>query len=98
VNHYGKALVAAGFLLLTGCQSATQSDKAAVPLDAQADSCGASQYQHFVGKPLSAIDNQRFTQKVRAIPWNSAVTMDFNFTRLNFMADKSGNISRVYCG
>jgi len=98
VNHYGKALMATGFLLLTACQSATQPDQAARLPDAQADSCGASQYQHFVGKPLSAIDNQRFTQKVRAIPWNSAVTMDFNFTRLNFMADKNGNISRVYCG
>lgn len=98
MNHFGKALVASGFLLLTACQSATQTDTAVRMPDAQADSCGASQYQNFVGKPLSAIDNQRFTQKVRAIPYNSAVTMDFNFTRLNFMADKSGNISRVYCG
>ncbi|ARF51400.1 MULTISPECIES: I78 family peptidase inhibitor [Pantoea] len=98
MNHYGKVLVATGFLLLTACQSTTQPDTAAVPPGKEADSCGASRYQNFVGKPLSALEQQRFSQKVRAIPWNSAVTMDFNFARLNFLADKSGTITQVYCG
>lgn len=30
--------------------------------------------------------------------YNSAATMDFNLNRLNFLADKNGNISSVYYG
>ncbi len=98
MNHYGKALVVMGFFALTACQSASNPKIAAVPQDPESDRCGASQYQNYVGKPLSSLSSQRFDHPVRAIPWNSAVTMDFNLNRLNFMADKSGNISRVYCG
>ncbi|MGK3116727.1 I78 family peptidase inhibitor [Candidatus Pantoea formicae] len=99
MTHYGKVLVATALFALTACQSATQSDStAAVNHDPETDQCGASQYQNTIGQPLTSLDNKRFDVPVRAIPWNGAVTMDFNLRRLNFMADQSGKISKVYCG
>ena len=98
MKHYGKALLVLGLLTLTACQSASKPDTASAPQDPKADRCGASQYQNYVGKPLTSLQGQHFDQKVRAIPYHSAVTMDFSLSRLNFLADKSGNISRVYCG
>ncbi|WP_312241874.1 I78 family peptidase inhibitor [Pantoea sp.] len=98
MKPYGYLLLAAGLFTLTACQSASKPDANATAQDAVSDTCGASQYQSYVGKPLSSLSSQRFAAPVRAIPWNSAVTMDFNLRRLNFLADKSGNISKVYCG
>lgn len=98
MKRYGYLLLAAGLLTLTACQSDSKSDADATAQDAANDACGASQYQSYVGKPLSSLSSQRFAAPVRAIPWNAAVTMDFNLHRLNFLADKSGNISKVYCG
>lgn len=99
MTHYGKALLAMAFLTLTACQSASKPDStAAVSHDPETDQCGASQYQNYIGQPLTSLDTQRFNGPVRAIPWNGAVTMDFNLRRLNFMADQGGKISKVYCG
>jgi len=99
VNHYGKALLLTAMLALTACQSASKTDSShAVSHDPEADQCGASQYQNYLGQPLSALDTQRFAVPVRAIPWNGAATMDFNLRRLNFLGDQNGKISRVYCG
>lgn len=96
MKFYGKIAVVAALIALAGCQSSAQKSAAAV--DPEMDRCGASEYQQYVGKPLSAIDSVRFEHQVRAIPYNSAVTMDFNLNRLNFMGDQQGNISQVYCG
>lgn len=99
VNHYGKALLLTAMLALTACQSASKTDSNhAVSHDPETDQCGASQYQNYLGQPLSALDTQRFAVPVRAIPWNGAATMDFNLRRLNFLGDQNGKISRVYCG
>jgi hypothetical protein len=99
VNHYGKALLLTAMLALTACQSASKTDSShAVSHDPETDQCGASQYQNYLGQPLSALDTQRFAVPVRAIPWNGAATMDFNLRRLNFLGDQNGKISRVYCG
>ncbi|ORM67958.1 I78 family peptidase inhibitor [Pantoea rwandensis] len=99
MTHYGKVLVATALFALTACQSATKSSSTAdVSHDPETDQCGASQYQNLIGQPLTSLDNKRFDVPVRAIPWNGAVTMDFNLRRLNFMADQSGKISKVYCG
>ncbi|MBT8498569.1 MULTISPECIES: I78 family peptidase inhibitor [Pantoea] len=98
MKFYGKGLLVMGLFALTACQSASKPDTASVAQDPEADRCGASQFQNYVGKPLTALQGQHFEQKVRAIPYNSAVTMDFNLNRLNFLADKNGNISSVYCG
>ncbi|WP_075180417.1 I78 family peptidase inhibitor [Pantoea sp. 1.19] len=91
-----KGAITAAVLLLTACQTGTHQGSEAV--DPALDRCQASRYQQFVGQPLSAVAAERFAQPVRAIPWNAAVTMDFNLNRLNFMADKSNTITRVYCG
>nr|WP_154153705.1 MULTISPECIES: I78 family peptidase inhibitor [unclassified Pantoea] len=99
VTHYGKALLVTALFALSACQSASKPDtSAAASHDPETDQCGASQYQNYVGQPLSTLDSKRFAVPVRAIPWNSAVTMDFNLRRVNFAADQSGKISRVYCG
>lgn len=98
MKHYGKAAVLAGMMMaLTACQSAGHSS-ASNSDDPDSDRCSASQYQDYVGKPLESVTKLQFDHPVRAISWNSAVTMDFNLNRLNFLADQNGNISKVYCG
>lgn len=97
MTFYGKGAVVAALVMLAGCQSASQKENSSA-VDPEMDRCGASQYQQYVGKPLSSIDSVKFSHPIRAIPYNSAVTMDFNLNRLNFMADQKGDISRVYCG
>ena len=62
------------------------------------DMCSASQFQNYVGKPLTAVDSLQLDEPVRAIPAYASVTMDFNLHRINFLADEKGVISRVYCG
>lgn len=98
MKHYGKIAVITALIALAGCQSAGQKTAANSPVDPELDRCGASELQHFVGKPLSALDTVRFDKAVRASPYNSAVTMDFNLNRINFLGDQQGNITRVYCG
>lgn len=93
-----KTLMLVTLFTLTACNSMKKTDTAAAPVDPENDRCGASQYQSYVGKPFTALDNVKFAKPVRAIPHNSAVTMDFNLNRINFMGDSSGKISRVYCG
>ncbi len=83
-------------LVLAGCQSATKNGS--VQADPEMDRCGASEYQHYLGKPLSSLDGVRFEKPARAVPLNAAVTMDFNLNRLNFMGDAKNIITRVYCG
>ncbi|KMV72480.1 I78 family peptidase inhibitor [Rosenbergiella epipactidis] len=62
------------------------------------DMCSASQFQNYVGKPLTAVDDLQLEQPVRAIPAYASVSMDFVLRRLNFLADDKGIITRVYCG
>lgn len=95
---YGKIAVVTALMALSGCQSAGNKGAASAAVDPELDRCGASQYQQYVGKPLSSINDVRFEGPVRAIPYNSAVTMDFNLTRLNFMGDQQQKITSVYCG
>lgn len=95
----GKMAVIAALLALAGCQSGeNHKNDAAARIDPEMDRCGASNYQQYVGKPLSSLDGVRFEKQVRAVPYNSAVTMDFNLNRLNFMGDTKNIITRVYCG
>lgn len=94
---YGKLTVVAALFALSACQHATKPDTEQVQ-DSENDRCGASQYQSYTGKPLEALQDVRVSGPVRAIPYNSAVTMDFNLNRLNFLGDRDGKIIRVYCG
>lgn len=95
---HGKALLVFGIVLLAGCQSASHHDKAQTTYVPDDDMCGASDYQQYIGKPLSSVNNLRFDNPVRAIAPDSVVTMDFNLRRLNFFADAQRNITKVYCG
>ncbi|KKF37865.1 peptidase inhibitor I78 family protein [Erwinia tracheiphila] len=88
--------MAALLFMLSGCRSDHHKNPAHI--DPEMDRCGASEYQHYVGQPLSAIDRMKFSHPTRAIPYRSAVTMDFNLNRLNFLADSHDSIIRVYCG
>lgn len=98
MKYYGKMAVIAALMALSGCQSSSNNSASAAPVDPEMDRCGASQYQQYVGNPLTAVESLRFEHAVRVIPYNSAVTMDFNLNRINFMGDQQGNITRVYCG
>ncbi|MGE9551921.1 I78 family peptidase inhibitor [Erwinia amylovora] len=94
----GTMAVIAALFVLAGCQTAATKKGTTAQVDPEMDRCGASEYQQYVGQPLSSIDGIRFQHPARAVPYNSAVTMDFNLNRLNFMGDAQGKISRVYCG
>lgn len=83
---------------LAGCQSVATKKDTSVQVDPDMDRCGASEYQQYVGQPLSSIDDIRFEHPARAVPYDASVSMDFNLNRLNFMGDSQGKISRVYCG
>lgn len=95
MKFYGKTMMLAALLALTACSSSSEQANAQ---PAEDDTCGAAQYQDYVGKPLSALDGVKIAQQVRTIPYLSAVTMDFNTQRLNFLGDSEDKIIRVYCG
>ena len=98
MKFYGKGALLIALFTLAACQHGQNKGDSAVVTDPDADRCGASAYQNYVGQPLSALSKLQFEHPVRAIPWNSAVTMDFNLNRLNFLGDKDNVITRVYCG
>jgi hypothetical protein len=62
------------------------------------DACGASGFQYLVGRPGVLLDGMRFSQDVRVIQPDMAVTMDFQAGRLNFWLDRRDVIERVTCG
>ena len=98
MKHFGKIAFVAALMALAGCQSSGQKTAGNAPVDPEMDRCGASELQQYVGKPLTALETLRFEKPVRAIPYNSAVTMDFNLNRINFLGDQQQNITSVYCG
>ncbi|CAI1501888.1 Peptidase inhibitor I78 family [Serratia quinivorans] len=98
MKFYGKTLMLTALLALSACSSSPEQDTANTAADAENDTCGAAQYQNYVGKPMSALEGVQIESQVRAIPYNSAVTMDFNLRRLNFLGDSDDKIIRVYCG
>ncbi|ARJ40916.1 peptidase inhibitor I78 family protein [Pantoea alhagi] len=98
MKFYGKLALITALVTLAACQHGQKNSDSAAVTDPDADRCGASAYQNYVGQPLSALSKLQFEHPVRAIPYNSAVTMDFNLNRLNFLGDKDNVITRVYCG
>ncbi|MDU4093440.1 MAG: I78 family peptidase inhibitor [Pantoea sp.] len=98
MKFYGKSALLIALFTLAACQHGQKSSDNAVVSDPDADRCGASAYQNYIGQPLSALSKLHFEHPVRAIPYHSAVTMDFNLNRLNFLGDKDNLITDVYCG
>ena len=62
------------------------------------DTCGAAAYQYLVGKPGVLLDGMRFSQDVRVIQPDTAVTMDYRGDRLNFWLNAVDQVERVTCG
>lgn len=60
--------------------------------------CGAGELQSLVGEPQSVLEGMRFSQPLRVIGYDTAVTMDFNPDRLNIDLGPDGRITRVWCG
>lgn len=82
--------------LITACSHSHQvASPRYLPDD---DMCSASQFQKYVGKPLTAVDDLQLDEPVLAIPAYASVSMDFSLRRINFLADEKGIITRVYCG
>lgn len=90
MKHALVAIVVAP-LLLAGCVATSP-----VPAD-PADACGAAELQYLVGKPGVLLDGMRFSQEVRVIQPDTAVTMDYRADRLNILLDRRDVIERVYC-
>lgn len=97
MKRYGKAALVMALFMLAACQHPQKSSDTAAA-DVENNRCGASDYQNYIGKPLTAVNGLHINGPVRVIPYHSAVTMDFNLNRLNFLGDKDDVISRVYCG
>ncbi|HEJ9094739.1 I78 family peptidase inhibitor [Serratia odorifera] len=99
MKFYRKTLMLAALMALAACSSTSENSAASPSENTADDTCGAAQYQNYVGKPLSSLDGVQIdARQVRTIPYNAAVTMDFNLSRLNFLADQDDKIIRVYCG
>lgn len=60
--------------------------------------CQAQELQYLVGKSETVLRVMGLTGNTRIIPHNSAVTMDYNAGRLNFLIGETGTITRIYCG
>lgn len=68
----------------------------AVPA-AEADTCGARGYAAMVGTSIAAITLPA-DLNARVIPPDSAITMDFQPSRINFDLDANGVVTRIWCG
>lgn len=87
-----KAILALPLLLMACVEPMPQ------PVPEPMDACGAAELQYLVGKPGVILDGMRFSQDVRVIQPDTAVTMDFNPDRLNFWLDERDVIVKVVCG
>jgi len=78
-------------LLLSACQTEAGGES-------QPDTCGAAGLTELVGTPHMGHDFTDPDRKLRIIPPNSAITMDYLETRLNVDIDEDGVIIRFWCG
>jgi hypothetical protein len=63
----------------------------------QGDTCGAGGLSGLIGASKSAVEARSFDQPVRIIAPGSAVTMDFNPKRLNFLISDN-EVIEITCG
>ena len=92
-----KRMAMAGILALAGCV-AEGPGGGPTPPGAVEGACGAPELQGLVGQNRKVLSTMKFSQLVRVIEPNSAVTMDYIAERLNIQLDTVGTITRVSCG
>jgi hypothetical protein len=61
------------------------------------DTCGASQWRQYIGRPVGDIDRSRLPPRARVIMPGQMVTMDFSAGRLNIRVGPDGKVTEVGC-
>lgn len=59
--------------------------------------CAAEQFSNLIGKDQGALKKVNLPDPHRIIAPNSAVTMDYSETRVNFMIGETGLIESIKC-
>lgn len=62
------------------------------------DSCGVSENEELVGQPVETFNQDAWPEPVRVVAPGSIITTDYNAKRINLDIDKSGTITRIWCG
>ena len=89
-------LIVPAALALAACQPTGAKDSGASRHDR--DACGASAYSGRVGTDYKQYDFSAPNRPVRVLGPDTAMTMDHRVDRLNVDIDKSGKITRIWCG
>lgn len=84
-----RPILIASLLALAACDG--------LPGQTAEDACGAAGYQGLVGQPLAAITLPADLD-ARIIEPDTAVTLDYQPTRLNIYVGEDGLVDRVSCG
>src|SRR5262245_5598032 len=88
-------------LILLGACSTPVPPSASPPNNAEEataqDTCGASQWRQYVGRPVGDIDRSRLPPRARVIMPGQMVTMDFSAERLNIRVGPDGKVTEVGC-
>jgi hypothetical protein len=82
-------------LALAGCTEAVAEVETG---DATEDTCNLAGAEALVGQNIAAVTLPADQGAIRVIGPDQAVTMDFSPSRLNIDHDKTGIITRVWCG
>lgn len=61
------------------------------------DTCGASHWRQYVGRPASEIDRSQLPARARVIMPGQMITMDFSAERLNIRVGPDGKVTEVGC-
>jgi hypothetical protein len=59
--------------------------------------CAATDFKYLIGKGQSTLNNLTIQDPHRIILPNSAVTMDYNEMRINFLIGETGLIESIKC-
>jgi len=94
-----------GLLALAACSQTVAGTPAPAPppppnnaQDATAqDTCGASHWRQYVGRPASEIDRSQLPSRARVIMPGQMITMDFSAERLNIRVGPDGKVTEVGC-
>jgi hypothetical protein len=61
------------------------------------DTCGASHWRQYIGRPASEIDRSTLPARARVIMPGQMITMDFSAERLNIRVAPDGKVTEVGC-